>query len=167
MELRGPNHDYRPRIEVKWSMWTHTFGCELAACSWLSGMNGNPYREMHSRKCYTQLRPFQGFPSVTPLNTHPLSQLCEHCYLNLLFPAIRPALRERQALFKKRKGNLGLWNLSQSREEALCNPLSSLCVCSRPKCFLQKRCDRESGFLWWSFCFWAVMKRGKAQAHTV
>lgn len=66
---------------------------------------------------------------------------------------------------KKQKTNLGLWNLSQRREEALCNPLSSLCGCSCPKCFLQSHCNGESGFLRWSLCFWAIMKRGKAQTH--
>ncbi len=52
----------------------------------------------------------------------------------------------------KKETNLSLWNLSQSREEPLCNPLSSLCVRSCPKCFLQNWCDRESGFLCWSLC---------------
>ena len=159
-------------------MWEHTFGhtLYLLVLAQLHVRDWVEWREtcsekMYSMLCYTQLCPSQGFPPITPLNTYTLPQLCPplrtHGYLNLLFPAFSPALHERQALLVKKKTNLGLWNLSQRREEALCNPLGSLCVWSCPKCFLQNRCNRDSGFLWWSLCFWAIMKRGKAQTHTV
>lgn len=80
-------------------------------------------------------------------------------------PQTSPAWKT--GLVNKKETNLGLWNLSQRREEVLCNPLRSLCVCSCPKCFLQNWRNRESGFLRWSLSFWAIMRRGKAQTHTV
>lgn len=159
-------------------MWTHTFGHTVAcfgttACSWVEWTETRE-KKMYSTLCYTyscvHLR--VSLPLHHSTLTLSLNSVSSSSANTLLFePAIPSAQSsyERQALLKKKtqKTNLGLWKLSQSREEALCNPLSSLCVWFRPKCFLQNRCNRESGFLGWSLCFWGIMKRGKAQTHTV
>lgn len=114
-------------------------------------------RKTYMAEIYSSIFPLGSLPL---LSTPPLWT----CYLNLLFPAVH----ERQALIRKtEKTNLTPWNLSQRTEEDLCNPLNALCVWPRPKCFLQNRCNRESRFLRWSLCFWAVMKRGKAQTQPV
>ncbi len=155
--------------------WTRTFGhtLYLLVLEQLHVHEWVEWTETCAEKMYSTvcLCPFQGFPPITPLNTLP--QLCvllllwEHTVTWTRYSqhSVQPCMKDRPC--EKKKTNLGLWNLSQRREEALCNPLSSLYVWSCPKCFLQNRCNRESGFLRWSLCFWAIMKRGKAQTHTV
>lgn len=155
-------------------MWTHTFGhiCLFwRNFMFISGMKGRERRKwtvQYVTHCCVHLR--ASFPlHHSTLSLNSLSS----CSANTLLP--EPAIPSPQTSHpwkiglvtkkRKKKTNLGLWNLSQRREETLCNPLSSLCVWSCPKCFLQNRRNRDSGFLWWSLCFWAVMKRGKAQTH--
>lgn len=73
-------------------------------------------------------------------------------YLNLLFPALVQPCMKAKPCYRK-KTTKACETSHKAEKSDLCDPLSSLCVWSCPKCFLQNRCNRESSFLWWSLCF--------------
>lgn len=131
------------------SMLAHSFCCTfyLFIRPWLSGVYGSVYR---GEVCYIKLCPLSGFPSHYTTQHSPSLSLfiavpsSEQCYLNLLFPAISPALHERQALLKREENQTWACESSHKGEKSFFVILWALCVCFCPKCFLQNWCNRET-----------------------
>lgn len=122
----APEEKYR-------SMLTHSSGCtfHLFIQPWLSAMNGSVYRWA---VCYINLCLLSGFPShYTTQHSASLSLLLHpqqrtNCYLNLLFPAISPALHERRALLKRGENLTCACESSHKGEKSFFVILWALCA---------------------------------------
>lgn len=118
---------------------------------------------------------FQGFPSTTPpLNTHPVTQLCVlllcrdtvtwTCHSQ---PSVQPCMKDRPCFLKKRKLTWACETSHKAEKRPFVIHWALCGFSSRLECFLQKKTENQVPSGGPFVFFWAIMKRGKAQTHTV